>query len=86
MLKAEYEKLRWRCIRRGLLELDIALTKFLDEDFPKLSEAQVQVFVALTEMEDPDLWALISGVHEEKDPQRAEIIGLLRKNDVRARH
>jgi succinate dehydrogenase flavin-adding protein (antitoxin of CptAB toxin-antitoxin module) len=86
MLKEEYEKLRWRCIRRGLLELDIALTKFLEEDFPKLSEEQVKAFVALTELEDPDLWALISGAQQIADPRLAEIVSLLRKNDVRASH
>lgn len=86
MLKAEYEKLRWRCIRRGLLELDIALTKFLAEDFPKLDDEQVKAFVALTELEDPDLWALISGTQQIADPRLAEIVSLLRKNDVRASH
>jgi succinate dehydrogenase flavin-adding protein (antitoxin of CptAB toxin-antitoxin module) len=86
MLKEEYEKLRWRCIRRGLLELDIALTKFLEEDFPKLNEEQVRAFVALTELEDPDLWALISGAQQVADPRLAEIVSLLRKNDVRASH
>ena len=30
MEREDYERLRWRCIRRGLLEVDIALTRFLD--------------------------------------------------------
>jgi len=37
MDRAEYERLRWRCIRRGLLELDLTLTKFLDQEFDKLT-------------------------------------------------
>ena len=84
MRKEDYEKLRWRCIRRGLLELDIALTKFLDEDFAKLDDQQAQAFAALSELEDPDLWALITGAREITDPQLAEIVAMLRKNDVRA--
>jgi len=33
MERAELERLRWRCIRRALLELDIVLTRFLDKGF-----------------------------------------------------
>jgi succinate dehydrogenase flavin-adding protein (antitoxin of CptAB toxin-antitoxin module) len=84
MRKEDFEKLRWRCIRRGLLELDIVLTKFLDEDFAKLNDQQIQTFVALADLEDHDFWGLIAGTIEVTDPQQAEIIAMLRKNDVRA--
>ena len=33
MERADYERLRWRCVRRALLELDITLTRFLDQGF-----------------------------------------------------
>lgn len=84
MRKEDFEKLRWRCIRRGLLELDIVLTKFLDEDFAKLNDQQIQTFVALADLEDHDFWGLIAGTIEVTDPQQAEIVAMLRKNDVRA--
>ena len=38
MEREHYERLRWRCIRRGLLEVDIALTRFLDQKFECLSD------------------------------------------------
>jgi succinate dehydrogenase flavin-adding protein (antitoxin of CptAB toxin-antitoxin module) len=64
--------------------LDIVLTKFLDEDFAKLNDQQIQTFVALADLEDHDFWGLIAGTIEVTDPQQAEIIAMLRKNDVRA--
>ncbi|MCE1239136.1 MAG: succinate dehydrogenase assembly factor 2 [Azonexaceae bacterium] len=80
MERADYERLRWRCIRRALLELDISLTRFLDEDFESLSEEQKQVFVEMADMEDHDLWYLISGQEECTDPRYAPIVALLRKS------
>ena len=61
MQREDFERLRWRCIRRGLLEVDIALTRFLDDQFNALNEEQKRAFVELADMEDHDLWHLISG-------------------------
>ena len=51
MERADYERLRWRCIRRALLELDITLTRFLDAGFADLSEAEQAAFVDLVALE-----------------------------------
>ncbi len=80
MQREDYERLRWRCIRRGLLEVDIALTRFLDELFNDLSEEQQRAFVELADMEDHDLWHLISGQADCADPRLAPIVALLRKS------
>ncbi len=80
MERKDYERLRWRCIRRALLELDITLTRFLDDGFDKLTDEEQQVFVELADMEDHDLWYLISGKTECDDPRFAPILALLRKS------
>jgi succinate dehydrogenase flavin-adding protein (antitoxin of CptAB toxin-antitoxin module) len=80
MERKDYERLRWRCIRRGLLEVDIALTRFLDEQFRELSEEQQEAFVELADMEDHDLWHLISGQSECADLRLVPIVALLRKS------
>ena len=80
MERADYERLRWRCIRRGLLEVDIALTGFLDRGFDKLTEEEQQAFVELADMEDHDLWQLISGQAEIDDVRLTPIVTLLRKS------
>ncbi len=80
MERKDYERLRWRCIRRGLLEVDIALTRFLDDGFDKLNEEQQQPFVELADMEDHDLWHLISGQADIDDIRLAPIVDMLRKS------
>jgi antitoxin CptB len=53
-------RLRWRC-RRGMRELDVILERYLTERFPGASPALQQAFVALLELQDPDLAALLLG-------------------------
>lgn len=80
MQREAYERLRWRSIRRGLLEVDIALTRFLDEQFEQLSEAEQLAFAELADYEDLELWHLISGQAECEDPRLAPIVAMLRKS------
>lgn len=81
MERADYERLRWRCVRRALLELDITLTRFLDDgDFEKLTDDQQQAFVELADMEDYDLWDLLTGKAEIDDPRLAQVVSLIRKS------
>jgi succinate dehydrogenase flavin-adding protein (antitoxin of CptAB toxin-antitoxin module) len=75
----DLERLRWRCIRRGLLELDIILGRFLAEQYPTLDDSQAQAFGELAMMEDPDLWDLVSGRKASKNPAHAEVLQLLSK-------
>lgn len=80
MERQDYERLRWRCIRRALLELDITLTRFLDDGFDQLSDAEQLVFVELADMEDHDLWYLLSGKTECDDPHFAPLVAKIRKS------
>ena len=49
-------KIRWQC-RRGMLELDIILEKFFDQQFEKLSANEKQAFVELLDRSDASLYA-----------------------------
>jgi succinate dehydrogenase flavin-adding protein (antitoxin of CptAB toxin-antitoxin module) len=80
MERADYERLRWRCSRRALLELDITLTRFLDKGFDQLSEAQQRAFVVLADLEDYDLWDLLTGKAEVDDADMAAVVSMLRKS------
>ena len=80
MDRVHYERLRWRCIRRGLLEVDIALTHFLDQKFERLNDDEQQAFAELANMEDHDLWHLISGQAEIDDPRLANVVTMIRKS------
>lgn len=54
------ERVRWRC-RRGLLELDIVLERFVGKHYLQLNEPELQAFEALLDMPDNPLWDMIAG-------------------------
>ncbi len=54
------ERVRWRC-RRGLLELDIVLGRFIEQHYAGLDVAGQGAFDALLDLPDTELWNLISG-------------------------
>ena len=51
----QQERLRWRC-RRGMLELDLLLTRFLTEKIDTLDESQAQLLDRLLTYPDQDLF------------------------------
>jgi antitoxin CptB len=76
----DLNRLRWQC-RRGLLENDLVLEKFLDRHGDGLSGDQMDAFRSLLELGDNDLWDILSGrVECEADvaPEVREMIKLLR--------
>jgi succinate dehydrogenase flavin-adding protein (antitoxin of CptAB toxin-antitoxin module) len=83
MEKAAFERLRWRCTRRGMLEVDMALERFLDNAFGKLSDAEQQAFVELADYEDLELWRLISGQQVCADARLAPMVAMLQKHSGR---
>lgn len=58
---ADINRIRWRC-RRGMLELDMVLARFLDERIVQLTESQWQEFESLIALEDQQLWRRITDV------------------------
>ena len=59
-------RLRWRS-RRGLLENDLILTRFLDEHEVSLSDEEVDALTRLLELPDNDLMGLLLGQTEPAD-------------------
>lgn len=70
MSESQLEKARflWRC-RRGMLELDLLLGRFMEEGFHQLDESKKALFKDLLEEPDPDLYAWLMGYQE---PERAD--------------
>lgn len=66
----EAERLRWRC-RRGLLELDIVLGRFVERHYAELNEAQRAAFDTLLDMPDTELWDMIAGKTVPQEESRA---------------
>jgi antitoxin CptB len=72
----ELERARWRC-RRGLLELDIVLLRFMDKYYTQLNEAELQQFEELLSLSDNELWNLIVGMKKIKNVEAQYVLRLL---------
>ena len=66
----ELGKLRWQC-RRGVRELDVLMTRFLDESYSGLTDQERSAFRKLLEVQDPIIMGWIFGHDscENKDLQ-----------------
>ena len=64
-------RLRWRC-RRGLLELDLVLQRYVEKNPEDFSIAP------LLELADNDLWDIISGRSDRYDRRFEETVARLR--------
>ena len=74
---AELRRLRWRC-RRGLLENDLVLTRFLDREERHLDEKSLRELNELLAHDDHTLWDILSG-RAEPDPRLATIVHRVRR-------
>ena len=72
----ELERARWRC-RRGLLELDIVLLRFMDKYYTQLNEVELQQFEELLSLPDNELWDLIAEKKKIKDDEVQYVLRLL---------
>ncbi|MCC7326313.1 MAG: succinate dehydrogenase assembly factor 2 [Burkholderiales bacterium] len=70
-------RIRWRC-RRGLLENDLVLTRFLAGSAARMTEDDVVMLDRLLDLTDNDLWDLIAGRTEPLDPRVAPLLAQLR--------
>jgi antitoxin CptB len=65
-MAADLGRLRWYC-RRGMKELDILLTRYLDEGYAGASAEEQAAFRRLLEVQDPLIYAYCLG--QEQAPE-----------------
>lgn len=75
----EKARLEWHC-RRGMLELDLILQRFLEKGLEHLSDEQISVFDSLLSHTDPELFAWLMGHEDPQDKGLAEIVTFIRNN------
>ena len=73
---AEFDRIRWRC-RRGLLELDLVLERFLQQRFDGLDAGERRLFDELLDEPDTDLLDLALG-RAEPAPRFRAVVEMLR--------
>ncbi|WP_416192213.1 succinate dehydrogenase assembly factor 2 [Neisseria sp. CCUG12390] len=62
--------------RRGLLELDLVLGRFMEREFEQLNDEELTAFVEILEFQDQDLLALVNG---HKQTEKTHLIPLLER-------
>jgi antitoxin CptB len=72
-MSSEFGKLRWRC-RRGMRELDVLLTRYVDEEYRTAAPEQQEAFRRLLEMQDPVMHAYFLGRETPPDAVLASLI------------
>ena len=72
----ELARLRWRC-RRGLLELDIVLGRFVEHQYASLDEMQKVDFDVLLDLPDTTLWDRITGKESTEHETQKKMLELI---------
>jgi antitoxin CptB len=76
--RARIDRLKWHC-RRSLLELDLVFQRFWERYEGTLSSDDEAVLARLLELEDHDLWAVVSGKQAIADPDIVRLVERLRE-------
>ncbi|MDO5687549.1 MAG: succinate dehydrogenase assembly factor 2 [Neisseria sp.] len=74
-------KVRWQ-MRRGLLELDIILNRFIADGFAALNEAELRCLEEILTWDDQDLLQIVSGLKTVEEPLQAAIIQKIRNSNA----
>jgi antitoxin CptB len=73
----ELARLRWRC-RRGLLENDLILDRFMEARGSELSDDEIAGLDRLLRLSDSELWDLLAGRAEPDDAALTPLVAALR--------
>jgi len=79
-LETQRARLTWRS-RRGMLELDLILSRFVSNSIPWLSAEQLAAYERLLENTDPDLFNWLMGYQSPTDKECKEIVTYIRDQD-----
>ena len=77
MDRARRDRLAWKC-RRGLLELDLVLDRFLRRHAAAMNDQELVLLGELLDHADNDLWEVVSGRSDRFDPRHGALVARLR--------
>ena len=75
----ERSKLIWRC-RRGMREMDILFTDFIDQHYDRLSEDEKESFSKLLDEADLDILNWIMGKGAPQSDELMHIVSIIRQS------
>ena len=73
----EIPRLKWLC-RRGVKELDIIMSHYLEYSFLDAPASEQKAFRELLQIEDPILFQLVVGKEKSPDAEQDKLLALLR--------
>jgi len=74
--QASLRRMQWRC-RRGMLELDLVFTPFVQQHLPVLNKAQILALDGLLDLPDNVLWNMLNSPHLEHDAIKSQVLEML---------
>ncbi|MGE0384709.1 MAG: succinate dehydrogenase assembly factor 2 [Gammaproteobacteria bacterium] len=77
-------RIRWRC-RRGMKELDVLFTAFVDRCYDALSDPEREAFERLLDTADPELYDLFTRRCRHGDPALQALIERIAPAEASAR-
>jgi antitoxin CptB len=77
----ELARLRWHC-RRGMRELDVLLTRYLERTYASTSPDERAAFVQLLDLPDPDLFGYLVGRTIPGEAIQRDIIARIRREQA----
>ncbi len=70
-------KIRWQS-RRGMLELDVILDRFLQARLELMSTTELDVFESVLNNPDPDLYAWLMGYESPSNKEFVDCVNVIR--------
>lgn len=70
---SEFSRLKWHC-RRGMKELDVMLTRYLEEYYSSAPETEQATFRELLDLADPLMYAYFLGYETPTNPDLEALI------------
>lgn len=70
-------RLKWQC-RRGMRELDVLLSNYLERHYPVSDESYKTAFRQLLELPDPELMRYLLSGETPADPDLAHVVKRIR--------
>ena len=77
MDRVAHDRLKWKC-RRGLLELDLVLERFVERNASAMDEGELARLGELLELPDNDLWDIVSGRSDLYAARLGDVVARLR--------
>lgn len=74
---SDFRRLRWQC-RRGMLELDLLLERFMEVGYPQLDADECVLFAQFLESPDPVLHDWFMGHSVPEDPRVRALVARIR--------